>query len=153
MASPDRYLLDSNIFDKLVDEPGASEIAKRAAASGTTELITTHVQADEIAATSNVARREQLLVALSLARQEPTLGFVLGYSRLGEARLSESEPFESLRAGDDRLTRTRDALISSTAQYEGATLVTEDADMRARASAAGIPAIGWDEFRRRLEAR
>ena len=148
---PERFMLDSNIFDKLVDEPGAFELATRLVECGAVELLTTHVQADEIEATPNAERRRELLEVLTLARHEPTLGFVLDYSRLGAARLSEAEPIEILRAGDNPLARTRDALISNTAQCEGATLVTEDVGMRGRATASGIPALAWTEFRARLQ--
>jgi rRNA-processing protein FCF1 len=64
------------------------------------------------------------------------------------ARLSDPEPFESLRGGN--VDHTEDALIAATAEYEDATLVTEDRRLRGRAIKQGIDVIGWSELRDRL---
>jgi hypothetical protein len=83
------------------------------------------------------------------ARRVPTSGFIVGVSRLDEARLSEPEPIESIR-GENWEKYTLDALIAATADYERAGLVTEDRTLRARAIAQGINAVDWAAFRSRL---
>ena len=46
---PDPYLIDSNIYDKIVDVPGAFDLVTKLVGDGKIKLLTTHVQADEIA--------------------------------------------------------------------------------------------------------
>jgi hypothetical protein len=139
---PDRYLIDANIHDKIVDAPGMLDLARRLVEDGAVVLLSTYVQADEIAATPDRDRARSL--ATVPVETVPVYGIVLGYWRLGMAPVSEREPFESLRGGN--LDHTEDALIAATAQYEGATLVTEDVTLAKRAKREGIPVIGWDDF-------
>lgn len=147
-SEPERYLIDSNIFDKLADDEATLKVATRLVESGHVVFLSTHVQADEIARTPDPDRLHRLL---SVPVEEvPTYGFVVGYSRIGMARLSESEPLESLRGGN--LDHTEDAMIGATAQFEGATLVTEDRTLRSRAQKQGIAVIGWSELRGRLHS-
>ncbi len=143
---PDRYLLDSNIFDKLVDDDAALEIVMQLVESGRVVFLSTHVQADEIKRTPDPERVRRLLKVP--VEEVPTYGLVAGVSRIGMARISDAEPFESLR-GDNR-DHARDALIAATAQFEKATLVTEDRTLRSRALKHGINAINWRELRERL---
>jgi hypothetical protein len=88
------------------------------------------VQADEVERTPDRERVRRLLTVP--VEEVATYGFVVGYSRVGMARLSDPEPFESLRGGN--LDHTEDALIAATADYENATLVTEDRRLRGRAT-------------------
>jgi len=108
VSDPDveRYVIDSNIFDKIVDD-GLTEAVTRLARAGRLVLISTHVQRDEI---ERVQDRKRLARLLEVpVEQVPTFGFVIGESRIGMARLGPTEPFETLRSGADRMTRTRDA--------------------------------------------
>ncbi len=65
-----------------------------------------------------------------------TYGAVLGTSRLGLARYGETERVEAIRSPSGR--HTNDALIATTAQGEGAVLVTEERRLRNRARREGI---------------
>lgn len=143
---PEKYLIDTNIHDKLADDAEALELARKLVEAGTIELLTTHVQVDEIMGVSDTERVSKLVTVP--ARRVPTYGFVLGVSRLGEARLSEAEPYDSLKG--DNPDHAEDAVIAATAQYEGATLVTEDTQLRGRATRHGIPVVDWATFRERL---
>lgn len=145
---PERYLIDSMIFDKLADDGAALEVATRLVDSGRVVFLSTHVQADEIARIPDPERVRRLLSMP--AELVPTYGFVIGYSRIGAARLSGPEPLESLRSGN--LDHTEDAMIGATAQFERATLVTEDRRLQGRALKQGITVIGWSELRVRLLA-
>jgi predicted nucleic acid-binding protein len=147
-AAPVSYIIDTNIFDKLAADADALALAEQLVQRGEMKLLSTHIQRDEIA---QVTDQERLQKLLSVPIEEvPTFGIVLGVSRIGMARFAPSEPLESLRAGEDRSTRTNDALIAMTAQFEQATLVTEDKDLRKRAVRHAIATIGWAEFRRTL---
>ena len=144
---PERYLIDSMIHDRIADDPLALRLVKDLVEAAAIVLLTTHVQEDEITRIPNAARVKQLLQVP--VKRVPTLGLVLDYSRIDAARLSEAEPFESLRRGN--LNHTEDALIAATAQYESATLVTEDQTLTRRAKAQGISVVSWDAFLERLE--
>lgn len=148
-GSVERYLIDSNIFDRIIDEAGMLDLVSRLHRDGVIELLATHVQRDELANVPDPERRDRLLTVP--VNDVPTFGFVIDVSPLGQARLAPEEPFETLRAGADRMKRTNDALISMTAQFEQATLVSEDKDMRERA--AQLPHVvtwTWLQLRERL---
>lgn len=88
---PARFFIDSHIHDKLADDPDALELAKHLIELPAIVLLSAHVQADEIAKTPD-ENRVKMLTAVPVV-SVPTYGVVVGYSRLGMARLSESEPF------------------------------------------------------------
>jgi rRNA-processing protein FCF1 len=138
----EQFLIDSDIHDRIIDVPGALDLVTKLVRNGTVRLLTTHVQADELARTPDEQRR----AALMAVPTERVLadGFVLGVSRLGEARLGESGPIESLRRGNP--VHTADALIGASAQYENATLVTDDRLLTTRAGEQGIPVLNWLDF-------
>ena len=139
-------MLDSNVFDKLVDDRDALALVRRLVESGEVVLLSTHVQADEIARTPDLERRA-LLMSIPV-QHVPTFGFALDYSRLGAARLGDSELLESLRR--DNLENTEDALIGATAVFEQATLVSEDRTLAKRARAQGIDVLDWSQFHERM---
>lgn len=138
--------MDCNAIDPLVDTAGAVETLVRAREQGCIDLMYPHITLEEVLATPDVGRRALLAGALKrIGRQAPSGAFVLGFSRLGEARFSDSENFERLRSmqpGDQpNLMHTRDALIASTAQYERCTLVTNERRLTNRARAEGIEVV------------
>jgi predicted nucleic acid-binding protein len=139
MASPEHFALDTNIYDKIADVPGALDLVNRLIAAGKVRLFVTHIQEDELADAPASRRKVLGVVPRDVV---PTYGFVLDHSRLDMARLGEAEPIEAVR-GENWEKRTRDALIAVTAGHEGHTLVTEDADLRTRAG-AGLGVTVWD---------
>lgn len=143
-----RLMLDTMIYDLLVADPplldGLIELVDR----GDVEVLTTHVQEDELAAIPDAAKRAS--IARVPRRQVATSHFVLGTSRLDHARLGEPGDFEALRGGMDHLGHTHDALIGATAAYERAVLVTEDARLASRAAAAGVTVWNFEELRQHL---
>jgi predicted nucleic acid-binding protein len=145
---PKRFLIDSMIYDKIVDEAGVLDLVTRCVSSGGLTLLSTHVQVDEIRQIRDENRRDRLL-AIPTA-EVPTSGFIVGISRLDQARLAEAEPIETLRRGNR--DHTEDALIAATASYKDAVLVTEDRTLVSRARNEHIPVITWQEFREQLDA-
>lgn len=144
-------VLDCNALDLLIDTMGAVEALVEARRQGRIDLMYPHITAEEAAATTDSARRAQLTGALAMiARQVPSGAFVVGLSRLGQARLTSSDgSFDRLRSmNQTHLNNTRDALIASTAQAEGCALVTNENRLRNRARAEGIPVVSSLELLR-----
>jgi len=134
-------MFDTNVFDDLID--GRLNIAVLPKG---TKIYATHIQMDEIARCSDQERRTRLQEVLtdSVHSQLPTASFVIGVSRLDQARLGDGNTFQNLRGSAAR--NTHDALIAETAIKEGLVLVTNDKDLRERARKAGGESIGMDDL-------
>jgi hypothetical protein len=140
----ERYLLDSMIFDKIVDTPGALELAEELTAQGKIDFVTTHVQEDE----HSEADPERAARLASVPRSRvPTSVFVIGVSPLNGGRLGNEEPFESLRGTKKH---TKDGMIAATAEYEGVPLVTEEKRLTGRARQQGIEVWNWERLLKRM---
>jgi hypothetical protein len=119
----EQFLLDSNIFDKIVETPGAFRLVQRLVADGKIELVVTHIQEDELARITDEQKRQEIA---SVPRTvTPTAGFILDVSRLGMARLGDPVPIEAVRGGNWH-KYTHDALIAAAALADGQVLVAED---------------------------
>jgi hypothetical protein len=145
-----RFSLDSNAFDRIAESDKTVELVRRATETGSIQLLSTHVQRDELAAIPDPVRRER--VARIPTSDVPTYGFVVGVSRLGMARLGDEARYEAMTGGN-RQKHAHDALIAMTAQYEDTVLVSEDRRLRNRAeSELGVEAWSWQRFREHLES-
>lgn len=131
-------------------------------AGGQVEAYATHVQRDKIENTRDAARKAALreIVRDVLIVAQPTSSFVLGVSRLDEARLGGDRivttrsgvygasayrqanytPNDNLFApiklaldelNNQKLNNVQDALIAETAIKEGHVLITDDRDLQA----------------------
>jgi hypothetical protein len=149
------YMFDTVVFNRILD--GALDIG---AFVGKARFYATHIQLDEINETSNPQRRQALLDVFSRITQRnlPTESFVLGVSRLDEARLGGGNivPTESavwnvstwgqakwgeadglytaFKAELDTLNNSKpnnvqDTLIAETAMKNRFDLVTDDFDL------------------------
>jgi len=120
------YLFDTNIFNRVLD--GLVEITKFRERA---HFYATHVQIDELKATANIQRRQELLAALKAVvgnNKVPTESFVLGVSSLDEAKLGDEENnlYSKIKVALDKLNKNKenniqDALIAETAiknQYQ-----------------------------------
>jgi predicted nucleic acid-binding protein len=122
------FVLDTNVFNRVLDRKfDVSDLPPGA------DLIASHIQVDELNATSDPKRREELLLVFKAHARTvvPTESFVLSVSRLGEARLGSGEEYSAIRAELDKRNRGRpnnvhDALIAEIAIASGHTLVTAD---------------------------
>jgi len=150
-------VLDSGAYDTLIDVEGAYNAARAAIVDGELELIYTHVNVDELAATGDLDRRRHLLFAMvSLGRWEPTGTLMLGPyerkpgdvrgSRLDAGRLGADEDagiFKALTAGGN-LKHSGDALLAVTAAVEDCVLVIRergDEKLAKRAREQGLEAL------------
>ncbi|WGY03336.1 PIN domain-containing protein [Nocardioides sp. QY071] len=149
-------IFDSNVYDVFADNGVRRQTLSGAISAGRLRLLTTHIQRDELAAVTDARRREQLFEVLRLADPIATGGFVLGTSRLGEARLmseADATVFDTkMRNGMSDARGTNDALIIATARVENATLVSEDRRCRARAQRAGVTAVSVAWLLQQLES-
>jgi predicted nucleic acid-binding protein len=137
-----RVILDSNALDPLIAVAGAYEALESAVKSANLEIFFTHVTVDEIAATSDLEKRQWLLnLLVFLGRPIYASGAVLDISRLNFCRLmaNDDDTFEPLRSGNIR--HSRDALIAHTAMSEGCALITNDKRLAARARDQGVEVL------------
>jgi hypothetical protein len=148
--SPRQFLIDSNIFDRIADDPAAGDLVRSRVAEGVVELLVTHVQEDEIAAIPDEQRRRRLGNAVP-RRVVPTHGAIWDVSKWGAARWTGEAVAADLKA-IGRRNAAKDALIATTALWDEATLVTEDADLAEDASARGAVVMGWATFEAWLRA-
>lgn len=165
-----RYLLDSNIADALAAD---GKLPALAAAARSMEILITQLQGDELAATPPAKGRREKMEALRamVSRVVETSGAAAGPSHTaGAAETSSGGGHGDSERGSDnsanpalhqallaRRTRPekhrRDALLATTAAAENATLVTEDASLRAICSEHAISAIPYAQFRDHLLGR
>lgn len=157
-------LFDSHVLDHLADSPDDLATLLQAQREGYLRLISTHILRDEIDAMlvdrqgaptdAHRPRWRQLdavLKALSFDVR-PTAGFVLDASRLDMAALgSEGDGYDELSVNN--IKNTEDALLTLTAERDGAMFVTNDRGARNRALARGVQAIPPTEFIKMLPAR
>ena len=149
------FMFDTNVLNHVLD--GMAELSGFV---GRAKFYATHVQIDELKKTSNDARRVALLEVFEEVTniRVPTESFVLGSSRLGEAKLGGERPvptesavwgvsrwdeckwtasdnlYESIKSELDRLNQSKpnnvqDSLIAETSIKNGFTLVTHDRDL------------------------
>lgn len=138
--APRTVVLDSNAVDVIADTPGLLDEVRSAIDDGFLRLVVTHITYDELAAIGDPVRRTRMLaVAEAIGQVVPTGAFVLGTSRLGQARLGDRDFFEAYR--QDNLKHTNDALNSITAEVDGAAVCTRDKTMRSRALARGLECV------------
>ena len=122
------YMFDTNIFNNILDGKVDPSLLDGKG------CFATHVQHDEIQATTDKTRRSALEAIFSIAFQLPTESFVLDVSRPNEAKLSDGVLFEEMRERLDKMNKKRrnnsqDVLIAETAINNGLILVTHDRDL------------------------
>jgi predicted nucleic acid-binding protein len=125
------YVVDTNIFNKLVD--GTINVADLPSDG---PFVATHVQIDEINNTKDSERRVRLSLVFAEVRPNivPTESFVVGVSRLGHGKLSDGVLFKKLKQELDALNKSKsnnvqDVLITEVAIVNGFTLLTTDRDL------------------------
>ena len=141
------FIFDTNIFDRVIDgEIKLEEVNFKKIEKGY-NYFATHVQIDELNNCENSVRRNKLIEIFDKIGQYkvPTESFVLGYSRLGMAKLGDGLVLEELRQGN--LKNTEDALIGEVAIKQKMILVSEDERFRKRVIKKGGMAITLNEFK------
>jgi predicted nucleic acid-binding protein len=150
-----KIMFDTNEFDKLLECPGSYDDLLRLLAEGKIELLSTHIQRDEILATPDTVKKARLEELLTHARMIETRGIVLDISRCDQARYGSDEDhrlIEHIR-GTNWERDSKDALIAATAARDADVFVTEDKRLMQRLSSyPGIQCevIDFTELQRRL---
>jgi hypothetical protein len=138
-------LVDSMIFDAIVDEPGMLDRIRAANDAGQLDLFATSVSERQIAAVPDPKRRA--LLQMVPVTYVGTAGFVLDYSRLDVDRLGPAEPIEAIAGGKQR--ELGDGLIAATAAWDGVPLVTLDRRLqnRTRRELSHVKIWSWEDLR------
>lgn len=133
---------DSNADDQFVATPERQQMSIDACERGRIELLMTHIQHDELLRIPDEAKRNAIFAIPAVV--EMTSGIVLGTSKLGMARFGEPGRIEAVRSPEGN--HTNDALIATTAEAEGAVLVTDHRRLtnQARARHRGLVGRGSD---------
>lgn len=143
------YLLDTVVFNRLVDE-GVSPDSLR----GKGLMYVTHIQANELQATRNPARAAQLLAMFRAVEREqvPTAAAVWDVSEWNEAEFGDANGLyglmlESLnRRNGGKANNVQDVRIAVTAHKRGLVLVTEDYHLAMTLREYGGQAMRFQEF-------
>jgi hypothetical protein len=126
-----QVMLDSNAFDRIVASPDIDNQLVLLFNNGRLMLLTTHVQADEIAAIPDQHRRELFQAVTTI--EKLTSVAVWDRSRWDKAEFGDDEAnaiYERLQGGNPK--RSNDAIVGVTALRKADAIVTEDADFRTR---------------------
>jgi hypothetical protein len=108
------FVIDTMIFDKIADDPGAAALVRRLVRHRAIELLVTHIQTDQIQAIPDQGRRKHLLNRVPF-RMVPTHGAIYGVSKYGMATYAAG----AIERDVDEITRrndVQDALIRVTAK-------------------------------------
>jgi hypothetical protein len=136
-------MCDANIYDKIV---GDDEVLRRLDRDDCpVRIVATHVQDDEHAQIPDEQKRQAFV--RSPRRRVPTADFVIGFSRLDQARLGGGAAHDVVQGQAKPGKHSRDGLIAGTAATDADVLVTEDGRLRRRAQEAGVAVWAWEEFR------
>jgi predicted nucleic acid-binding protein len=152
------YMFDTNLFNCILD--GVVEISKFRRKA---RFYATHVQLDELKATSNVQRRQDLLAVFEEVvgiNKIPTEAFVLDVSLLDEAKLGDEEDdlYSQVKMKLDKRNRNKpnniqDALITETAMKNGLTLATHDSDLFFVATKMGAACVNVHQIELELNSQ
>lgn len=147
------FMLDSMIFDKLIINDKIKRIIIDLKRNNKIRILTTHIQFDELNATPDMVKKMKLVgCAEEICECVPTMGAVIGITKVGQARVNNGETIRKIR--QNNLKRTRDSLISSTASSDADFLVTGDISFanRVKRNLKKITVLNYDEFIRILKA-
>lgn len=152
-SEPMRFMLDTMIFNHIVDDPRFAKVVRDAAHGGAITIVSTHIQEDQIADNPDGEKRE----AISRIPRTvvPTTGFALDVSRLGMAKFADDDTSATIeRMGQLHLKNTKDALIAASARDEADVIVTEDKTLRHRIRREGmnVRLMSFEEFRRHVSS-
>jgi predicted nucleic acid-binding protein len=147
------YMLDTNVFNDLLDQKVSASLFAR------THVIGTGIQASELKATSDDERRASLLGVFREVAPVPALtssfAFDIEGAGFDQACWNDGTgQFQKMLARletlDQRKNRsanqTRDILIAETAIKNGAILISGDSNLRQVVSEFGGRAISLEEF-------
>ncbi len=127
-----RLMLDTMIYDEIVETPGILELLPRLVDEGEMEILVPHIQEDELANDPDERKRAEVA---KIPRQEiPTRGAVWDTSKWDKATWGDGSEggvgVNEIRS--ERGGHTHDALIATSAAGNADVLVTEDNRLKNR---------------------
>lgn len=121
-----KIMLDTQIYDLIVDTPGMAKRLNRLSREGKVTVLCTHIQEDELA---NIADKQKRAAIVKIIKKKvATSGAVYGVSKYGQATYVHGSS-DGVSIGDIRSPsgkHTKDALIATAAAQNADVLVTED---------------------------
>lgn len=150
-----KIMLDTNQYDRLLAAPGTYDRLLRLLSEGKIELLTTHIQRDEVMGVGDTEKKARLEALLAHARLIPTRGATFDVSKFDLARFGNDEDqnlIEHIR-GTAWERNAKDALIAATASKDADTFVTDDERLARRLKSypsTQCEVIDFEEFERRL---
>jgi hypothetical protein len=137
------FLLDSNIFDKIAEDPSMFELVLALAHKDVIELLVTHSQNDELVRIPDTDRSAKID---QIPRQVvPRTSAILGEMTLGSARLGTTGRIDDAIGEADRI-------LGGEAKAQGLLLVSEDRRLRNGARREGLTAWDWSAFAEHLHS-
>jgi len=136
-------MLDTQIYDRIITEPGLTERLKLLSKSGKLEILMTHIQQDEIAAITDKPKRTAAQQIMT--RCIPTSGAIWGVSKWDMCTWGDGSAggFGIDEVRSPSKGHTADALIATTAAKDADVLVTEDSRLTERLKALNSQCEVW----------
>jgi rRNA-processing protein FCF1 len=138
-----KVMLDSNIFDRIVTTQGLVDDLILLAADEKIDIVTTHVQEDEL---NRIPDTEKRNAVMQVPRQViKTGGAIYGVSKYGQAKYGDGSvqgySHRDVHKGNPK--HAEDALISLTALKQVDVFVTEDKTLRKKVTQMSTSLQGW----------
>ncbi len=151
------FLLDGNIFDKILDNGEIRDQLIELVGSGKIQLFGTWIDEQELQAMApskpDKWKQIQILLSELNVKRLAVAGIIIGHARLGEATFLPLD--ENHRLADairDASQDVNDMSLAMTAKREGAILVTEDQGMQAKAKLIiQVETLNWNEFTKAIQ--
>jgi hypothetical protein len=138
-----RIMLDSNVHDLVAADPAVLLAMQKRIEDGQLELVSTHIQRDELSRAPE-PKRSALLTIYGLAEKVLTTGAVFDVSRWDECSWATDEVSAGIRAlmgGNPK--HAEDALIAATAAFAADALVTNEVRLASKIERAGFSGEVW----------
>jgi len=142
-------VMDTSAYNKIVDI-GKEHVIRNAITADIIKILQTHIEEDQISATSNEEKRSKMQVIETVSI--PTNSFVLGTSKLGRAEMGSINLDELRKHNSQNVKKTKDALIAEVA-LQADIFVSDDKQQRHRFLSQNPPGklMYHDEFIKWLE--
>ena len=137
------FLLDGNIFDKIIDDEKVLEIIVELDRDGVIELLVTEKQSDELAKTPDSEKCQRF--AQVPRKIAPCTSAIVGEMRAGWARVGTTGRIHDAVGDADRV-------LGGEAKAQGLLVVSEDGRFRNGAQRERLEAWDWDTFANHLRS-
>jgi len=145
-------MFDTNANDAAADNEEYRQLLIWAQDNKYIQLITTHIQRDQIEAIPDVQRKAEVENIHVSATQVTTYGMIWNLSRWNEARFANEGEVDKFLGSKIRNNRNlTDALIGLTALKDGNILITDDKSLGKRCQTQGVQIMRSKQFKDHLE--